>query len=187
MTPPLSRLIGFPRAPETRIFRNFVYRPNFLICSSKWSIRISEIWPLNWNMTPQSKIFVSIQYLFIKNMLWLFLSINVQKTHFCSNIFFILRKRPEGNLGHCRASGVKFWTSPKVDNLYVKIALLTWAFQQSYSGGPWRLSKLENYGKRVKKCGNHDVLSEEFLFLCYMYIVFLSDFRNRIKSENVPT
>ena len=125
--PPISRLLGIMRPPVTRNFWKFGCRPNFL-CSSKWPATFFEIWPLNWNMTPRRNTFVS----FLKNHdIIIFFSNNLQKTQFLPNIFWNSRKSPEVILGHLGAYGVKFQISPNIDKLYLKMKLLTRAFQQS--------------------------------------------------------
>ena len=88
--PPISRLLGMTRPPVARNFWKFGCRPYFL-CSWKLPAKIFEIWPLNWNMTPQTNTFV----LCLKNHDIIFFS-QLTKVNFVQ-IFLSIEKKTWGH------------------------------------------------------------------------------------------
>ena len=90
-----------------------------------------------WNLTPQLKYDTSckIFLLSIKKSLYYFFSKVICKRLNFVQIIFYFEKNPEGILAHLRAYGVKFRTSLRLENLYVKMKLWTWAFQKNSSQG----------------------------------------------------
>ena len=63
-------------------------------------------------------------------------------------LFFLFEKKPWGHFG---AYGVKFRTSPKLDNLYVKMKLLTWTFQKKLLAKSFKVIRGQKSRERVKK------------------------------------
>ena len=121
----------------------FGCRPDFW-CSSNWPETFFEIWPLKWNMTPQSNTFA----LFFKK--WLcFSQLRFKRLNFVQIFLSNLKKSTEVILGHLGAYGVKFRTSPKVHKLHFKMKLLVKTSQKKLIPGSKKVIKGQKSRKKA--------------------------------------
>ena len=120
--PPISRLLGFLRPLWPEIFENLVGLTSYALQNGKQRFLKFDPWTEIWHLKVT-------HWFYLKKLRHVFFSSNVQKNPFCP--IFLFEKKPWGHSRAFRANGVKFQISPNIDKLYLKMKLVTRAFQQS--------------------------------------------------------